>query len=499
MSSTFGTYNIAYSGMYVNQAGLATVTNNLANVSTTGASRVRVSATDTDVVQSGTSSVGTGTSIASITRARDQFLDGTYRTENADASYYNIKNGNLSYMQELLSEFDASGTSSTTDSSSSSDGVQSLLENFYNSWEELSKDPTSESCRESVVETADSLISGLQEIDSQLQQLQSDAVTGVKDGVDSLNDLAGQVADLNAQITKAESGGEEATYLRDQRDELLDQMSSLADISVVQQTDGTLQVYLGGTTLVDGNTADKLTVSGDGSTSSPLTVKWADTGTEAEIDSGSIAAYMEDADQAGYTTLAASALPYDFTAGSTSSITNLRQALNDLVTTLATDVNSLHASGYGEDGTTTGLAFFTAADSSQPLSITNIEVNPTLVSDVDLIAAAGTTSSGDNTVAEDIYNLSTSDNYEYNGLSMDSNDFYASVISWIGTAGDNAQSNYDTQTALVDQVNTTRQAVCSISTDEEMSNMIRYQQAYNASAKVMTTIDTMISSLLAAL
>lgn len=497
MSSTFGTYNIAYSGMYVNQAGLATVTTNLANVDTAGASRVRVSATDRDVVQSGTASTGTGTSIASIKRARDQFLDATYRTENADASYYNVKNGNLSYMQELLSEFNSS-TSSTSDSSSSSDGVQKLLEDFYNDWEELSKDPSSESNREAVVESADSLISGLQEIDSQLQQLQADAVNGVKDGVDSLNKLASQVADLNKQITTTENGGAEASYLRDQRDELLDQMSSMANIRTVEQSDGSMQVYIGGTTLVDGNTADKLTVAGDGSTSSPLTVKWADTGSEAEISSGSIAAYLEDADQSGYTTLADSDLPYDFTGGATSSITSLRQGLNDLITTLVVKINALHETGYGTDGTT-GLDFFTAADSTQPLSITNIEVNPTLTGDVDKIAAAASTDSGDNTIAEEIYNLSTADNYEYDGLTMDSNDFYSSVISWIGTAGDNAQSNYDTQTSLVNQVDNQRQTVSSISTDEEMSNMIKYQQAYNASAKVMTTIDTLIKSLLDAL
>ncbi len=161
-------------------------------------------------------------------------------------------------------------------------------------------------------------------------------------------------------------------------------------------------------------------------------------------------------------------------------------------------INALHETGYGTDGTT-GLDFFTAADSTQPLSITNIEVNPTLTGDVDKIAAAASTDSGDNTIAEEIYNLSTADNYEYDGLTMDSNDFYSSVISWIGTAGDNAQSNYDTQTSLVNQVDNQRQTVSSISTDEEMSNMIKYQQAYNASAKVMTTIDTLIKSLLDAL
>lgn len=192
--STFGTYNIAYSGMYTSQSALASTSANLANVSTTGASRVRVAAADTT-----NGSVGTGCSVAEIRRARNYLYDQTYRSQNAKASYYNVKNGNLSYCQEILSEFDSSSSDSTD-----SDGLQSLVEDFFSDWEELSKDPSSQSNREAVTEAATSLLGALSEIDGQLSQLQADAVNGVTDGVDSLNDLAKQVADLNQQI-KVES------------------------------------------------------------------------------------------------------------------------------------------------------------------------------------------------------------------------------------------------------------------------------------------------------
>lgn len=81
MSSTFGSYNTAYSGMYVNQAALTTTSANLANINTTGASRVRVESTEKNTV-SGGASTGAGVSVASITRARDRYLDSTYRTQN---------------------------------------------------------------------------------------------------------------------------------------------------------------------------------------------------------------------------------------------------------------------------------------------------------------------------------------------------------------------------------------------------------------------------------
>lgn len=486
MVSTFGAYSVAYSGMYVSKAGLTAASNNLANVDTTGASRVRVSSADTSAVQADGTTVTSGARIASITRARDALLDAAYRTKNGDTTYWAVKSGNLEYMQEILSEFTASdGTGD--------DGLQQLFTGFFNSWEELAKDPGSQSNRQAVVEAATSLLSGLSTMDGQLQQLQKDCCDGASDGVDSLNDLAGQVAALNKQISEAENNGSEASYLRDQRDALVDQMSSLADVTVAE-SNGVYKVMVGGSTMINGSTYRTLTISGDGSADKPLQVKWKDSGSTVDIASGSIKAYLEDANQSGYADITDSGT-YNYTAGAASSISNFRQALNDLVTTLADQVNSLYSSGYGLDDST-GLAFFTASDSSRPLSIANIQVNPEISADVDKLAAGASTADGDNTIAAAIYNLSGADIYQFDGAKMDLNDFYESIISWIGTSGDSAASSYDTQNTLLSQVDNQRQSVSSISLDEEMSKLIVYQNAYNASAQVLSTINGLIGDLI---
>ncbi len=480
MSSTFGTYSVSYSGMYVSQAGLTAATNNLANVSTTGASRVRVSSADTTTTLADGTTTTSGASVASITRARDRLLDATYRTENADASYWSVKNGDLEYMQELLSEFEA-------DDGTSSDGLQQLINDFFTSWDSLATDTTSTSARQEVIDSANSLISGLQEIYSQLQQLQEDAVNGVSDGVDSLNTLAEQVAELNKQITAYEATGEEASYLRDQRDALVDQMSSLANITVYESSSG-YQVTINGAALVNGSTANKLVVAGSGTEDDPVTVTWESSGKGVSITSGSIAAYLEDADQAGYTTIDTSSLPYDYTTDAAeSSITTMMQALNDLLTTVATEINSLQTAAGG-------VAFFTAADATQALSIANIQVNSSVAADTSLIVTG--TEDGDNSVAATIYDLCDSDIFSFSGLGMDVSEFYEAVVSWIGTAGDNASSSYDTQAALVTQVDSQRQSTYSISLDDEMSNLIIYQEAYNANARVLSTIDGLIGDLI---
>lgn len=490
--STFGTYNIAYSGMYVSQAALTTTSNNLANVSTTGASRVQVASADKNTVLSSGTATGTGVSVASITRARDALLDSTYRTQNAKNTYLSVKSGNLEYMDEILSEFAAT---STSDSTTGSSGVQQAVNDFFDAWETLSTDSSTESTREAVTEAGVSLVSMLTDIDEQLQELQVDAVNGAKDGVDSLNDLASQVGSLNKQISQAEVGGSEASYLRDQRDVLLDEMSALADISVTE-SNNTLQVTLVGVTLVNGATTHMLSVEGTGATDDPLTIQCVDFACQVKIQSGSIGAYLEDADQTGYETIESSNIPYDLTTTGTSSISTMRQSLNDLMTTLATALNAVHSSGVDLNGDA-GLDFFTAIDSSQPLSITNIEVNPELVADSDKVVASSSDADGDNTIAAEICDIATDTTYyQSNGLSLDITCFYAAVTSWLGTAGDNAASSYTVQTALTTQVDNQRQSIFSISTDEEMSNLIIYQNAYAANARVMSTVDELLAGLI---
>lgn len=518
MGSTFSTYGVAYSGMYVNQSALTATSNNIANLNTTGASKVKVDSAEQDVVNSDGTSTGVGVSITSINRCRDIYLDGTYRTQNSKSIYWSVKSGNLEYLDKILEEYETDSSTSASDTTTTTYGVEAEIDDFFSAWQTLSTDGDSESTRETAVSAGTDLISVLTGIDKQLQQLQADAVTGVKDGVDSLNDLSSQVAELNKQITQAEAGGGEASYLRDQRDSLLDQMSSLADIQVAE-SNGTQKVTLGGTTLVDGGKSHKLIVEGSGESNDPLIVKWEDSNTEAAIKSGSIKAYLEDADQRGYEIIDSDNIPYDFNSNATtSSISTMRQALNDLVTTIATKINSLSTSGVDLDGNP-GLAFFTVIDDDKPLSITNIQVNlktekgcslsdislsitniqvnPELVRDPDKVVTSSSGEAGDNTIANEICNLASDTScYKSDGLSLDITDFYKSVISWIGTAGETSSNNYEKQEALVTTIDNQRKSVSSISIDEEMSNMIKFQTAYAASARVMSTIDNLIGDLI---
>lgn len=487
MGSTFGTYNTAYSGLYVNQAALTVVSNNLSNVSTDGYSRQRISCVETT---NGTS-LGMGSNVESITRARDVFLDKTYRNENSDAGYWTVKDGDLEYMQEIINEF------ASDDEDSTSDGLQVLMEDFFDSWSDLSTDPSDESSRELVISSAVSLVEALSDIDDQLQQLQADACDRIEEGVDTLNDLAQQVADLNDQIMEAKVNGGEVSYLEDARDSLLDEMSNYANIKVTAYTDGNVQVTIDGVSLVNEDDVKELMVSGDGTTDDPLKISWADTGATADISSGTIAAYLEDAEQVDLADIDLTDVPYDLSTDTLSEINTMRQAINSIMTTIAVEVNSLSTSGTDLNGDA-GIAFFTTIDSSQPLSVGNIQVNPELLEEdgYQKVVASASGSSGDNTIASSINALQDEDLFQFNGTSMDLNTFYSTFTSWLGTAADDAGTAYETQAALVTSVDSARQEISTVSMDEEMANMIQFQNAYAASAQVLSTIDSLIGDMI---
>lgn len=485
MGSTFGTYNIATTGMYVSQASLTTVSHNLSNVNTTGFSRQRVVTAEQNILSSNGTSYDSGVGIAEISRVRSRFLDQTYRQENANKEYWSVKNTILEDAQSLLNEY---GTSST----SSDNGLQQTIQDFFDSWEQLTKDPSSQSARSSVVEYAGAMVDTLDQINEQLSEMQVDSANRVKDGVDTLNSLAKQVAKLNTQITKAEASGGQSSDLQDQRDKLLDEMSALANISVSEQSDGTLDVILGGVSIVQGDKTHTLVVD---ETGSALQIEWAELGSTAKISSGSIKAYLDEADQSAIAEIDGNTT-YNFTTNQNSSLGTLRQGLNDLITTITKKVNTLLESGIDLEGNT-GEALFVKIDENKPFVLGNIQLNHNITADVDKIAAGASGATGDSTIASKISLLQSEKDFSCNSSTMAVTDFYQAIISWVGTTGDTASSNYDTQNTLLQQAVNQRDSISSVSQDEEMSKMIVYQNAYNASARVLSTIDSLIGDLIA--
>ena len=477
--------------MSVNQTALATISHNLSNVNTTGYSRQRVNTSE--LVSD--SIVGSGTTTESVTRLRSSMLDQTYRSENADLSYYEAKNETLTAAEELLGDF----STTTSDDSAEAMGVQLAMEDFFASWEELAKDLSSTSAQDTVLETATSLVDLLSELDSQMQQLQTACADKVYESVDTINDLAAQVATLNGQISLVEAKGYSANELEDQRDALVDEMTNLTDLAVTVQTDGTYEILIGGVYLVSGTQTQTLVATGDGTSNAPLTVAWAETGKPVEFSSGSILALIKDADQNAVQTIAESDLPYDFYPSSASTIGELRQGLNALITTIAYSVNDLFSSGTTLDGTTASdVLFFVNGDTDAEtgMNISNIIVNTALSADSSLVAVSATGEASDGGIAAAIAELENSELMAADGLSKTANDYYTTVVSWLATESETIDGLVTTQDSLVTQTDTDRLAISSVSMEEELTKMITYQSAYSASAKYLSLVDGLVSDII---
>jgi flagellar hook-associated protein 1 FlgK len=257
----------ALSGLIAEQTALDTAGNNIANANTEGYSRESVLLEPTTPLsipaisaQTGEGAqLGTGVSVTTITRIRNTYLDAQYRTQNSALSAASTQAEVLEHAQSAFNE-------------PSSAGVASQLSNFWNAWNNLATSPTSEAAKEAVVAAGEQLTSTFKQLSSQLATIatqageQYNSLTGPSGEVE---DYAKQIAQLNGQIKLSEEAGQPPNAMLDRRDQLLDKLSSLANITVTEAPDHMDTVSFGEAAkpLVEGTTVNwpqKLTESAGG-------------------------------------------------------------------------------------------------------------------------------------------------------------------------------------------------------------------------------------------
>lgn len=250
MAVGFSSYEIARSGMYVSERGLAVTGHNLSNVDTTGYTRqqamIETSHYLTDYGKNGRMfQYGLGADIQETRQIRHTFLDNIYRQENTSLGYWEARSKTFQDVEAILN--DPMG-----------DGLQEVMNQFWDSWQELSKTPESLTTRALVRQRGQALTYYYNHIGTQLDKLQTDLNSEIKVRVDEINDITGQLAQLNYKITSEEIGGDSANDYRDQRNLLLDRLSKLCDADALEMQDGQVDVTLGGYYLVSKGNAKKL-------------------------------------------------------------------------------------------------------------------------------------------------------------------------------------------------------------------------------------------------
>jgi|YelNatPaOPRAMG01_1025707.scaffolds.fasta_scaffold05646_13 flagellar hook-associated protein 1 FlgK len=466
MLSTFLGIEIAKRALFAQRTAMDVIAHNVANANTPGYSREEgVMSTSPSLSLVSIGSIGTGVSVDYIRRIRDEFTDIQYRDENRIKSYWNELNQNVSQVEGILSE-------------PSENSISSAIDAFWDSWKELSTNPESMSVRVSLEEQAQNFISILSHTRSELIQLRDQLDKDLEAKINSVNDIAVQIGALNEEIKRATIKGQVPNDLLDKRDLLLDNLSELINFDMRVNENNEVIINIRDHVLVGlNNNVNRLEVS-NGS------VLWED-GTPLYIkpEQGEISSILEardniigKADDSGYT-----------------NETGYIQVIDRLVDVIYTRVNEIHQGGYGIDNTT-GIPFFSLGDSTKGVIASNVKLNDEIVQNPEKIAAAGTIDSpGDGSNALNISNISDElliDN------SFTIKDYWASQVGSLGIISQRANWMSENQKVLVDTLIQRRESTSGVSLDEEMVNMIKYQNAFSAASRILTVIDDMLSTLI---
>jgi flagellar hook-associated protein 1 FlgK len=456
-SAWFG-LNTGVSGLMANQLALDTAAHNVANANTDGYSRQRVHLVASDpytypsVNRSGVGQLGTGVTVATIERVRDAFLDLQIRQQTAVGGDWNTRSDELSKVESLFPE-------------PSDSGLGAQLAKFWNAWQDLSADPTSSATRAALVEQSSTLAATINGVSGQLSSLVSGANDQVEIQVGQINDLASRIAALNQQIQRVTVGGDHPNDLMDARDQLLDQLNAIIPTTVQSAPDGTVSVLIGGTDLVSAIRARTMSTQLDAAGN--LVPTW-DSGAPVALGQGSLSALVGLRD---------------------SQLVDYQKQLNELAKTVADEVNALHTSATYPDGTA-GKPFFTMTAGQEAASLA---VNADIVADPRLVATGGGLP-GDGSIAGQIADLRNAK--MFTSSTQTAADFYAGLVGTIGSDSRQAAEMASNQQLVVDHLTQRRESISGVSLDEEATDMIRFQRGYQAAARVITTMDDMLDTLI---
>lgn len=532
MSSTFSGLEIAKRAMAAQQSALYVTGNNVANASTPGYTRQRVNLTPTDEYPTVARNrpqmagqIGTGVEADSIQRVREQFLDVQYRDNNTKLGYWTGRADSLSQMEDIMNE--------TSDS-----GLSTSLEAFWESLQDLSTNPEDISARAVVVEKGNTLTDTFHYLSQSLTDVKENIGSQIGVSVSDINSILKSIGDLNKQISAQETNGYLPNELYDQRDNLVDQLSSYLNIKVDRQSSGgqSLGIAEGmyNISLVNGDGQEISLVQGNSYVATVQLENGTDTDGDGVLESppatgqvtgitiGNTTLPITDAN--GNETFAQGKLlgsiesyGYQYTDSTgktveTGVFPNILDQLDQIAYSFGTVFNAIHRQGVGLNGET-GNDFFTFAGLTDYHGAANaIEVDPNLT--YSEVAASTNGDAGDGMNAINLSNIEgldmASSSISLEGFSNPLNitslnlpiktgtiaSNYAGMIGKIGVDAQEANNLQSNSQTLVNSVDSNRQSVSSVSLDEELTNMIKYQQAYNAAARNITVVDEMLDKMI---
>ena len=466
----FQVLNMSARAMDVQQAGIEVTGQNLSNVNNPNYSRQVLNVGTSTSVATNVGIEGTGVQAEGVQQIVNQALNTQIQAENSASSYWTTQQQALQFAQAELGQ---QVTSASTSSSDSSQGIASSLSTFFNELQNLSVDPSSLSERQVVIGDASTLASQFNQVSQQLSSLTSQLNSQLQTDVSNANQDLSEIASLNNQIVMAQvTTNSSPNDLLDEREETIENLANLVNINVSPQTNGSVNISIGGVQMVSGNSVtNTLNVYDAGGGQMLVDASNGEEMTPLTLTGGSMAGEIDARD---------------------GPVATLNANLDTLAEQLINSVNEIYSKGYSLPNSsgvsTTGEPFFYGSDAS------NITVNPDLANDPSLFQASGTEGdTGDNTIALKMAQLA---NQPIDGLNNQTfSQSYDGTVATMGQSLASANNQVSDQSTVQEMLTQQRNSISGVSLVEEMGNLSAYQTAYEAGAHLMNAVDQMLQTL----
>lgn len=510
MVSTFHGLETARRGMLTQQGALYTTGHNIANANTPGYTRQRVNFTQTTPYPSPglnaeriPGQIGSGVEAGTVQRVRESFLDMQFRGEQTKTSYWDTRASALGKMEEIMNE-------------PSDTGLANTMNQFWQSLQDLSANPEDLGARSVVRQRGQAVADTFSYLSNSLKEIQDDFGSQISVDIKAINSISEQISKINKQISEIEPVGYLPNDLYDERDRLIDQLASYVDIKVhppkssggdsLPIAEGILDISIVGANgaemkLISGSTYNRLSVTPavdsdddkiNDMPTGPITglvfvdENGAQTNTVPFIPSGELKGLI---DSYGYVDA----------DGSVKGIyPEMLDSLDRMAFEFVTKFNEVHSQGYTLAGPTQpskqGEDFFNVLSDYKGAAATiTLSANITdKVNGLNNIAA----STNQDEAGNGLHAKTLGDVKNLDLMPGSIQSFYESLIGSMGVDSQEAQRMASNSAVLKDSVDNRRQSVSAVSLDEEMTNMVKFQHAYNASARMITVMDEVLNKII---
>jgi flagellar hook-associated protein 1 len=451
---------IGKSALFTTQQAISVAGHNITNVNTPGFSRQQITLAENRPENGSPGQIGTGVHAESIRRSFDSFLDGQLLASRERLGEFTASSNALARLEPLFGD-------------ANNQGIGEGLNEFFSALQDVATNPNDLSARSVFLSRATALAGRFNQSAADLTAAQEFLDRQVGQTITDVNRLASEIANLNAKIALAESAGQKANDLRDERGVALADLGELIEVSSIEDATGQLTVSAGrGHVLVDKEQTYQLVVVANLSNNGLLDVHYdagagPTTNLTPVIQSGRLKGLLDVRDQ---------------------TIPSLQASLDTLASELVNQVNQQHRLGFGLDGSTNQNFFTPTGTTASTIAVSLTNVRQIAVSST----AAGVPGNNANALA--LAGLRNTDFAPFGNVTFQ--EYYSAIAGSFGSAAQGIEGNLRAQQILHDQLTFQRASISGVSMDEELANMLQYQRSFEAASRMIVIADEMFQTIL---